>query len=97
MAIRKEMRRCDLKIDAFQLYQLRGIVIRQDPWRLNLGPAGSYDAYALVTGNFFEGYLKYCREDDEDSQRQLWNLLREDILTAADKLQAPTPWGCRFD
>jgi len=55
MPSKPTLRKVDLKIDEFQLYQLRGIVIRGDPWRLNLGAAGSYDAYGLISGNFFEG------------------------------------------
>jgi hypothetical protein len=59
---------------------------------------GYHDLRGLITGHFFECLSRYCREDDEESQRALWDIFRDDILAAQAKY-APKqkPWAIRFD
>jgi len=50
-----------------------------------------------VTGEFFDGYLRFMKSNDEDSQRWLWELLRDDLFKAASRFNESQPWAIKFD
>jgi hypothetical protein len=58
------------------------------------GPGGgtSGDIYGLITGHFYE--TQHCRKDDEESQRALWDELKDDILAEHVKRSPGSrPWA----
>lgn len=80
-------------------YRLLRVIFSDSIFRPDEGPGhGWADLRGLVTGEFPDADLCYCRSDDEDSQRHLWELFRTHIL-AARRRCAPGMkiWARRFD
>jgi hypothetical protein len=99
MPRRKTRARLNIDISDFDRCRLQKLILDGSIFRID-GERGRewHDLRGLVTGHFFECVLRYCQEDNEESQRALWEVFREDILTAQKKYAPGTkPWGCRFD
>ena len=64
------------------LANLREIIASGEPWQKGSGHRGEghWDIFGLVRGHFYDVMLKFCREHEPDTQRALWELLRDDIL-----------------
>jgi hypothetical protein len=63
------------------LQKLREIIANGEPWTRKRGELGAYfDVFGLISGHFYECVLRYCHEHDEDSQRALWEELKNDIV-----------------
>lgn len=79
MPKRKETTRAK-RLNEQVLNSLREIVLSGTPWTKAGfdGIAGDSDVYGLISGHFF--FPKYCSPDDEESQRVLWDELKEDIV-----------------
>jgi hypothetical protein len=56
------------------------------------GTSGDIDA--LISGHFYELTLQHCRKDDEESQRALWDELKDNIFAAHIKRSPGSrPWA----
>ena len=98
---RKTRTRLNLTISEPERYRLKKMIINGSIFHVGddaeRGP-GWHELRGLVTGRFFECFDRYCRAADEESQRALWEVFREDIL-AAQKKHAPGVkiWALKFD
>ena len=65
-----------------KLEDLRAYIATGAPWQKGgiHSVEGCWDVFGLVRGSFYDFGLKFCRQHDRDSQRELWELLRDDIL-----------------
>jgi hypothetical protein len=77
------------------LQKLRQIIANGEPWTRKRGELSGYsDVYELVSGHFYDCTLHYCHEHDEDSQRALWEELKDDIVREHLKYSPGTrPWA----
>jgi hypothetical protein len=99
MPHRTTLRKTKIDIDEFDAYQVKRSIIDGSPRRMETHAPGYFDLVGLITGRFVERqHLQFCRPDDEESQRALWEIFRDDILKAQNYF-APDekPWACRFD
>ena len=73
----KKHRLSDQKLESLRAYIASGA-----PWQKGSDKSveGCWDVYGLVRGQFYDFALKFCRQHDVDSQREFWELLRDDIL-----------------
>jgi hypothetical protein len=84
MPRRKEATRAK-RLNEQVLNSLREIVLSGKPWtRTGLdGIPGDGDVYGLISGHFF--FPSYCSPEDEESQRVLWDELKEERSTAKSR------------
>ena len=75
---------------------MRAMIHAGIPWRHPASKEerfGHFDLIALVAGHFYP-FVEFCTEEDEASQRALWEVLRDDILAQHVKAQPGTrPWA----
>jgi hypothetical protein len=83
------------------LDEMRETIASGAPWEKGGGNRGQgfFDVFGLVSGSFFDFGLRYCQQHDEESQKALWQELRQEILAEHIKRQPGTrPWGWwKFD
>ena len=75
---------------------MRETIASGAPWEKGGGNRGQgfFDLLGLVTGHFFDFGLHFCQEHDEESQKALWQELRQEILAEHIKRRPRTrPWG----
>jgi hypothetical protein len=84
---RKTRSRLNFTISDVDRYRLRKAIIDASIFRGDRGAhgVGWHDLRGLITGIFFECFDRYCRHDDEESQRALWEEFRDNILAAQKK------------
>ena len=62
------------------LESLRELILSGTPWTkrgLGADPGGG-DIHGFISGHFF--FPDYCSEEDEESQRALWEEVKDDIV-----------------